>query len=238
MVKSILPLIMKGVCVTKSKKPILNDITLEIRTTGFTIVLGPNGAGKTTLLRAMHGLDRTSAGSVQWQGKNDYVRKKQAFVFQTPIVMRRTVIENLAYPLTLNAMPKDQAREQAQTWAETIGLGKALEQNAAFLSGGEKQKLAIARALITEPEILFLDEPTTNLDGAATREIEHILQKAHANGTRVIMTTHNIGQARRLATDILFIYQGRLHETSSATAFFEKCKTPESRAFLNGDIVE
>ena len=238
MVNSILPLIMSGVCVTKSKKPILSDVTIEIGATGFTIVLGPNGAGKTTLLRAMHGLDRTSAGSIQWQGKNDYVRKKQAFVFQTPIVMRRTVVENLAYPLTLNAIPKDQALEQAKTWAQTIGLGKALEQNAAFLSGGEKQKLAIARALITEPEILFLDEPSTNLDGAATREIEDILKKAHANGTRVIMTTHDIGQARRLATDILFIYRGRLHEISSATAFFEKCKTPESRAFLNGDIVE
>ena len=238
MVKSILPLIMKGVCVTKSKKPILNDITIKIATTGFTIVLGPNGAGKTTLLRTMHGLERTSAGTLEWQGKSDYIRKKQAFVFQTPIVMRRTVTDNLAYPLILNGMPKIEAREQAQTWAKTIGLGMALEQNAAFLSGGEKQKLAIARALITKPEILFLDEPTTNLDGAATREIEDILHKAHASGTRVIMTTHNIGQARRLATDILFIYRGRLHEISSATAFFEKCKTPESYAFLNGDIVE
>lgn len=238
MVKSILPLIMQGICVTKSKKPILSDITLEIDATGFTIVLGPNGAGKTTLLRTMHGLERTSAGTLQWQGENDHVRKKQAFVFQTPIVMRRTVIENLAYPLTLNGITKPNALEQAQTWAETIGLGNALEQNAGYLSGGEKQKLAIARALITEPEILFLDEPTTNLDGAATREIEDILQKAHTNGTRIIMTTHNIGQARRLASDILFIYQGRLHEISSATAFFEKCKTPESRAFLNGDIVE
>ncbi|MFK5980438.1 MAG: ATP-binding cassette domain-containing protein [Rhizobiaceae bacterium] len=238
MVKSILPLIMKGVCVTKSKKPILNEVTVEIGATGFTIVLGPNGAGKTTLLRTMHGLERTNAGTLQWQGENNQVRKKQAFVFQTPIVMRRSVVENLAYPLILNGMPKPVAHEQAQTWAKTIGLSKALEQNAGYLSGGEKQKLAIARALISEPEILFLDEPTTNLDGSATREIEEILHKAHVNGTRIIMTTHDIGQARRLATDILFIYRGRLHEFSSATAFFEQSKTPESRAFLNGDIVE
>ena len=238
MVKSILPMRLQGICVTKSKKPILTDINLEIGVSGFTIVLGPNGAGKTTLLRTMHGLDRTSAGTIKWLGQNNDIRKRQAFVFQTPIVMRRSVIDNLAYPLLLNNIAKSQALDMAQNCAKSIGLGHALEQNAGYLSGGEKQKLALARALIINPEILFLDEPTTNLDGAATREIEDMLLKAFNDGTRVIMTTHDIGQARRLATDILFIYRGRLHETSSATAFFEKCKTPESRAFLNGDIVE
>jgi tungstate transport system ATP-binding protein len=107
-----------------------------------------------------------------------------------------------------------------------------------MLSGGEKQKLSLARALITEPEILFLDEPCANLDGRATREIESILQQVQARGTRLVMSTHDMGQAKRLARDVIFLHKGLVHESSSVAQFFAAPKTPEAKAFINGDIVE
>ena len=117
-------------------------------------------------------------------------------------------------------------------------MGEALQLEAANLSGGERQKLAIARALICKPEVLFLDEPTTNLDGKSTREIETILRSAYENGTRMIMTTHDIGQARRLATDVVFLNRGRLCEHSAANEFFRSPQSSPAKTYLNGEILE
>jgi len=135
-------------------------------------------------------------------------------------------------------VPRKTANSEAERWAARIGLEQALTRSAAVLSGGEKQKLALARALIREPEVLFLDEPCASLDGRATREIETLLLQARADGTRIIMATHDVGQARRLASEVLFILQGKLHEFSPAEVFFENAKTDAARAFLNGDIIE
>ena len=218
MVASILPLTLKDATVRKGGKTIIGPMSETIDPTGFTIFMGPNGSGKTTLLRLMHGLEHPRGGSVTW--------------------MRRTVVENIAYPLRVRGEAKNRTLAQAAKWAEIIGLGNALEQNAEVLSGGEKQKLAVARALIVQPEVLFLDEPTANLDGKATREIEGILLAAQADGVRILMATHHLGQARRLASDIIFLYQGQVHERATAEAFFNTPKTPESKSFLSGDIVE
>lgn len=235
---SILPLILTDAVVRKRGQTIIGPVTEEIAEAGFTIIMGPNGAGKTTLLRLMEGLERPRAGRVDWQVSDELARPKTAFVFQAPIIMRRSVADNIAYPLRVQSMTKAAAGIQARSWAENIGLGPMIDMDAALLSGGEKQKLAIARALIAEPEVLFLDEPTTNLDGRALREIEAVLQAASAGGTRMIMTTHNIGQARRLATEIIFLHRGSVRERASATEFFDGAKTAQARAFLSGDIVE
>ncbi|NNE86434.1 MAG: ABC transporter ATP-binding protein [Silicimonas sp.] len=217
---------------------ILGPIDLDLDETGVTMVLGPNGAGKTTLLKILHGVERTSCGTLRWNTTEEQAHSDQAYVFQTPIMLRRTVAQNLAFPLQLAGTPKSEIAPKVAHWAKRIGLADALERPAPRLSGGEKQKLAIGRALIRAPKVLFLDEPCANLDGRSTREIESLLQDAHAAGTRIIMTTHDIGQAKRLATDVLFLLNGKLHDKGAAPGFFLAPGTPETQAFLQGDIVE
>ena len=226
------------VTVKRRGKTILGPVTLDLAEQGFTIVLGPNGAGKTTFLKAMHGIERLSAGRVEWPVSESDARRQQSYVFQTPTMLRRTVAANLAYPLELLKVPKAEIADSVQTWAAAIGLEGALKRPATRLSGGERQKLAVGRALIRNPKVLFLDEPCANLDGRATREIEALLRNANEAGTRIIMTIHNFGQARRLASDILFLLSGKIHEQGSAKSFLDGPTTPEARAFLQGDIVE
>ena len=201
-------------------------------------MVGPNGSGKTSLLKMLHGILRLNRGGITWACGTEDAQRRQAFVFQTPVMLRRTVLENLIYPLRLLHVPKAEARHQAEDWAARIGLSGAEGRQATVLSGGERQKLALARALIRKPDLLFLDEPCASLDGRAMREIEAILQDAVASGTRIIMSTHDMGQARRLADEVLFILHGKVHEFGPAAGFFEDPETPQARAFLNGDIVE
>lgn len=235
---SILPLTMRGVVAKVRGVRIVGPVDLTIDVGGLTVVIGPNGSGKTTLLRLMHGLQRVSAGAAYWNVPDDVARQHQAYVFQTPIMMRRYVVDSIAYPLILRGMARRAARLRAADWAVRFGLGHALDRAAPVLSGGEKQKLALARALIRRPEVLFLDEPSANLDGSATREIETILQDAQADGTRIVMATHDMGQARRLASDVVFMVGGLVHEIAAAAEFFDAPKTQKARAFVNGDIVE
>jgi tungstate transport system ATP-binding protein len=227
---------LKAAQVTRRGKTILGPIDLEVDPVGFTMVMGPNGAGKTTLLKVLHGVERLSSGALQLGLKAD--REAQAYVFQSPIMLRRSVRQNLAYPLQLRGEGKAAIAEKVADWAGRIGLSDALDRPAPRLSGGEKQKLALGRALIRKPGVLFLDEPCANLDGRATREIETLLKAAHAEGTRIIMTTHDLGQARRLATDVVFLVGGRVYETAPAAQFFDTPATPEAQSFLKGDIIE
>ncbi len=229
---------LKDALVKRRGKPILGPIDLALSGTGFTIVLGPNGAGKTTLLKVLHGVERLSKGVVAWSVPDAQARQMQAYVFQSPIMLRRSVRQNLAYPLQLLGEDKAAIASKVTDWARRIGLEEALDRPAPRLSGGERQKLALGRALIRSPQVLFLDEPCANLDGRSTREIEALLQDAQAAGTRIIMTTHDLGQARRLASDLVFLLHGRLHEQGEASAFFATPRTSEAKAFLEGDIVE
>jgi tungstate transport system ATP-binding protein len=234
---TILPLRLEEVEVIRRGRRLLGPVTLELGTTGMSVLVGPNGSGKTTFLRTMHGLERISAGRISWACDDATARQRQAFVFQSPIVMRRSVVDCIAFPLLLHGIGRSAARDKAAEWAGRVGLGDALDRSAQVLSGGEKQKLALARALVRDPDILFLDEPCANLDGSATREIEAILHAARANGTRIVMSTHDLGQARRLADDMLFLYGGKVHETGSRDAFLSAPRSPEASAFLNGDLL-
>ena len=226
------------VIVKRRGSVILGPIDLTLARQGITIVLGPNGAGKTTLLKVLHGVERISSGSVDWSVPDELARQSQAFIFQKPTMLRRSVRENLAYPLQLLDYKKAEIAERVALWAHRIDLGDMLDRSAPRLSGGEQQKLALGRALIRDPDVLFLDEPCANLDARSTREIEKLLVDAQSSGTRIIMTTHNIGQARRLANDVLFLLNGKLHEQGAALAFFKEPKTPEAKSFLEGNIVE
>lgn len=235
---TLFPLRVRGAGTRRRGKQLVGPINMTWDGGGTRVVLGPNGSGKTTLLRLLHGIARLHDGEVIWACGTKAAQNAQAFVFQRPVMLRRSVVENLMYPLRLRSVSTGQARQKAEDWAVKVGLADHIDRSAPVLSGGEQQKLAIARALIGEPELVFLDEPTASLDGRATREIEAILNDAVASGTRVIIATHDMGQARRLAKDVVFLLHGRVHEESPADTFFDAPQTPEARAFLNGDIVE
>ena len=237
MVTPILPLTLSQVQVVKQGKRILGPLDYKLSGRGITVVLGPNGSGKTTFLRTMHGLEHIRAGRLYWACTTLAARKSQAFVFQTPILLRRTVLDNIAYPLLVDGSTKVTAYARAQEIAERIGLGGLLGVMGTAISGGEKQKLALARALVRKPQVLFLDEPCANLDGSATKDIEAILMDEKANGTRLIMSTHNVAQARRLADDVVFLYRGLLHDQGSSASFFTTPATNEALTFLNGGIL-
>lgn len=212
------------------------DLTLDMP--GITVVMGPNGAGKTTLLRALHGLDKLHAGTVVSAQPTFLARRQQAFVFQTPILLRRSVEANLRYPLLVRKMSRLTIDKAVETGAEQVGLTHALNRPAHLLSAGERQKLALARALITSPELLFLDEPCANLDGRTIRDIEDLLRRSKDQGMQLLLATHDMGQARRLATNVIFLLNGRIHETGPAISVLADPKTEELSAFLKGEIVE
>ncbi|MEL6522104.1 MAG: ATP-binding cassette domain-containing protein [Pseudomonadota bacterium] len=234
----VLPLVLDAVEVRRRGRKILGPVSATLDAGPPTILLGPNGAGKTTLLQLCHGLVRATAGSVRWAVDQHVADLAQSYVFQTPILMRRTVQDNIAYPLIVRGERRAAARARAGAAAEGVGLSGHLDAPAYVLSGGERQKLSIARAMITAPEVLFLDEPTTNLDGRSTREIEEMLAQAVAGGTKIVMATHDLGQARRLAGDVLFLYNQTIHEQGEAETFFQAPATDAAAAFLNGDILE
>ena len=234
---AVLPLTLRGIELRRSGQRLVGPIDWELGGRGLTAVIGPNGAGKSTLLRLMHGLERPSAGRLAWATPMSEARQAQAFVFQSPVVLRRSVAENLAFPLRLAGRPRADARARALDWAARLGLSAQADRSAWLLSRGERQKLALARALITAPEVLFLDEPTASLDGHATRAIEAMLAEDRARGTRIVLATHDMGQARRLADEVVFLLGGQIHERGETEAFFAAPKTEAAAAFLRGDIV-
>ena len=236
--QSLFPLSVRGLRIQKRDKTILDDVSLTLDKTGFTVVMGPNGSGKSTLLRALHGLERLSSGSIDWNSHEGSTQSKQTFVFQTPKIMRRSVFNNIAYPLQIAGVEKAAIQEKVKRWAQKTDLANKLELEANFLSGGERQKMALARALVTRPQLLFLDEPTTNLDGLSTRQIESLLIEAHDTSTRIIMATHDLGQAKRLASDVIFLNKGQVCEKTPASTFFNQPQSTEAQAYLRGEILE
>ena len=209
---------------------IVSDLHLEILPGRPTVLLGPNGSGKSTLLRLAMGLMRPTSGRVTW-GRRPEPDERLAMVFQRPVMLRRTAAANVSYALAA----RDDAR--VAELLDRVGLGALADRPARKLSGGEQQRLALARALARDPEILFLDEPTASLDPAATKAVEDIVQAVAASGVKIVMATHDIGQARRLAGDIVFLARGWLVERADADRFFTSPATPEAAAFLRGDLV-
>ena len=231
------PLRVTDVKINIKSKRLIGPINLEIEQNGISILLGANGSGKTTLLEALHGLRKLSAGKVEWNISNSQAAAEQAFVFQSPIMLRRTVAENLAFPLKVRRLSKLTTTTEVMMWAKKIGLEDKIKQQAMLLSGGEMQAIAVARALITKPKMLFLDEPTASLDGATKKAIEDILISASSNGTKILMSTHDLGQLKRLAKDIIFLHNGIVEAHCSKEEFLTKPASKAAKQFLAGDIV-
>jgi tungstate transport system ATP-binding protein len=200
-----------------------------------TVIMGPNGAGKSVLLRVLHGLLEPTGGALRWSLPAAEARRRQAMVFQRPVMLRRSVLANALYPLRLAGVAD--AGAAARAALGRVGLGALTDRPARKLSGGEQQRLALARAWALRPEILFLDEPTAALDPAATRQVEEIIGAIAASGTKVVMTTHDIGQARRLAGEVMLLLGGTLNAQGPADRFFDAPPTAEAAAFLRGDLV-
>ena len=231
------PLRVTDVKINIKSKRLIGPINLEIEQNGISILLGANGSGKTTLLEALHGLRKLSSGKVEWNISNSQAAAEQAFVFQSPIMLRRTVAENLAFPLKVRRLSKLTTTTEVMMWAKKIGLEDKIKQQAVLLSGGEMQAIAVARALITKPKMLFLDEPTASLDGATKKAIEDILISASSNGTKILMSTHDLGQLKRLARDIIFLHKGIVEAHCSKEEFLTKPPSKAAKQFLAGDIV-
>ncbi|NJD86635.1 MAG: phosphate ABC transporter ATP-binding protein [Betaproteobacteria bacterium] len=209
----------------------LDGLSLTLEPGVRTVVLGPNGAGKSVLLRTLHGLIAPTSGTVSWHRPT-----RQAMVFQRPVMLRRSALANIRYALAVNGMAEPQRTQVASSALARVGLDRIAYRPARVLSGGEQQRLALARAWSLKPEILFLDEPTASLDPGATAEIERVIASIAAEGTRIVMTTHNLGQARRLADEIVFIHAGRITERTAADRFFDQPASSEAKLFLQGEL--
>ena len=225
----ILPLELDNVVYAAGGRAIIDGITLEIGAGPSTVILGANGAGKSVLMRLMHGLLAPTSGRISWRAPGP-----QAMVFQRPIMLRRSAFANVVYAVRL--AKREEPEKLAMDSLREVGLAHVAHRPARVLSGGEQQRLALARAWALHPEVLFLDEPTASLDPAATREIETIIKAFDASGTKIVMATHNLGQARRLGDEVIYLHEGRVLERAPVQQFFAKPATAEAAAFIKGEL--
>ncbi|GEK48653.1 ABC transporter ATP-binding protein [Bisbaumannia pacifica] len=226
-------LILEEVSFRHRGQPLLAPVTLRLDGCHRTLVMGPNGAGKSLLMRLAHGLLAPSQGRLHWEGETP----RQAMVFQRPVLLRRSALANLTHALAVKGTPRRLRKALAREALERFGLAALEARPARVLSGGEQQRLALARAWLLEPRVLFLDEPTSALDPAAIQAVEAAVDEFHRHGTRIVMSSHDLHQARRLADDVLFLCGGRLLEHTPAERFFTAPTSTEGRAFIRGDLV-
>jgi tungstate transport system ATP-binding protein len=236
----ILPLAVERLALRTGDVTVLNEVSFSIAAGSRNIVLGPNGAGKSVLMRLLHGLLTPTDGAIRW-ATNDAmaVRRAQAMVFQRPVMLRRTVRANVEFALQIagNFANDHDMRVAADATLNRVGLMRLAERAARLCSGGEQQRIALARAWALQPEVLFLDEPTASLDPAATRAIEEAIAAMHAQGTTIVMATHDLGQAKRIADRVLFLHNGRLVEDAPSVKFFQQPQSPEAAAFIRGELL-
>jgi tungstate transport system ATP-binding protein len=232
-----LPIELEDVTILARDVAILDHVTLKISPHVTTVLIGPNGAGKTTLLRAAMGLLAPNAGRVTWGGRERAAPLRRAIMFQRPVMLRRSAAENLRFALHAAGIPRERHAARIGELLDLVGLRGLGERPARRMSGGEQQRLALARALAREPEVLFLDEPAASLDPAATKALEDTVRLIAGNGITVVFSTHDLGQAKRLGGEVVFMNRGRVVETGDTQAFFNGPKTSDARRFLAGDIL-
>jgi len=236
---SVLPLAVTGLAFEAGGKRLVDGIGFTIARGGLTVLIGPNGSGKSLTLRLCHGLLTPSAGYIAWAADHGVIagHKRHAMVFQKPVMLRRSALANVEHALAAAGAGWSERRIRAREALDRFGLTDKADRPARLMSGGEQQRLAIARAWALRPEILFLDEPTSQLDPGATRQIEQMILALKAEGVTLVMATHDMGQARRLADRVLFLHRGRLVEDAAAETFFSRPASAEARAFIAGDLV-
>lgn len=232
---SLFPIRLSAIGFSPGGRSILSGIDLDIGSEGITSIIGPNGAGKTVLLRVLAGLQAADNGSIDWNGRESPAAGI-AMVFQCPIMLRSSVFHNASLGLMPLGLPRVELRRRTTHVLERVGLAHRREDSARLLSGGERQRLALARAWATRPRLLLLDEPTAALDPSATEAVESIVREIRTDGTRILMTTHNLGQAMRISDDVVFIAGGRVVERAPAARFFSHPQSNEARLFIQGEL--
>jgi tungstate transport system ATP-binding protein len=235
MAEALFPLEARGLGVRFGTHVALQGVEFSLAERARVVVLGPNGAGKSVLLRALHGLIEPSAGEVRWAGRAARPRD-QAMVFQRPVMLRRSALSNVEYALGVNGVRGAERSRRALEALERVGLAHLAQRQARVLSGGEQQRLALARAWSLRPRVLFLDEPTASLDPAAAAEVERVIGEIHAAGTAIVLTTHVLGLARRVAEEVAFLHEGRLVERTRASEFFQAPRSAEAQRFLQAEL--
>ncbi len=233
-----LPLSLENVSLALGGTTLIENVSLTLTHGPRTVILGANGAGKSLILRLSHGLLGPTRGRVRWGGAERLgpLRRRQAMVFQKPIMLRRSTRANAGYGLKIAGMARGDRDDRVAQVLERVGLTRLAERDARVLSGGEQQKLALARAWALDPEIMFLDEPTANLDPTATAAVEAIVNEIHTGGAKIVMTTQSLSQAKRLADEIIFVHRGRVAEQTPAQEFFAAPRSAEAASFLKGEL--
>ncbi|HET7680144.1 MAG TPA: ATP-binding cassette domain-containing protein [Xanthobacteraceae bacterium] len=232
-----LPITLDKVSFTARGNPILADVSLTITGGAPTVLIGPNGAGKTTLLRLLMGLIEPARGRVSRGGREAVGPARCAIVFQRPAMLRRSAAGNIRYALAAAGVARAERAARCAELLALVGLSELAGAPAKRLSGGEQQRLALARALAKDPAVLLLDEPTASLDPAATKGIEDVIRDVAARGIKVVMATHDLGEARRLAGEVILLHRGRVVETAGAVDFFTAPRTSEAKQFVAGELL-
>ena len=232
-----LPILFDGVSLFVRDLVILDRVNLMLTAGAPTVLIGPNGSGKTTLLRLAMGLIAPTSGRVTWAGRDDLPPERRAIVFQRPAMLRRSAAGNVRYALAAASVPRSERRRRTADLLALVGLADFERRPARRLSGGEQQRLALARALARDPDVLFLDEPSASLDPAATKAIEDIVRQIVAGGVKVVMSTHDLAQARRVGGEVALMHRGRLVESAPAAEFFNSPRTQEARRFVAGELL-
>ena len=237
--EAVLPIAGSGLIVRRGGRTLIDGIDIAFEGSGLSVVLGANGAGKSLLLRLLAGLVAPDGGTVTWAGSAPIRRRSPyvGFVFQRPVMLRRSALANVRYALAAAGVPRSRRAAMAGLALQDAGLAALAHWPARLLSGGEQQRVALARALAPSPRALLLDEPTSNLDPASTLAIESLVLAARSAGTRIVLVTHDLGQARRLADEIVFLHAGRVLERAPARSFFEGPSSGQAQASLDGRIV-
>lgn len=223
-------------------KEVLRNINLEIHQEEIFALIGPSGTGKTTFLRILNFLEKPIKGDIEYNGMTKPgildTRRRMSLLFQTPAIFNKSVFENVAYGLKVRGIEKKIVETKVNEALNIVGLDGMEKQKARTLSGGEAQRMAFARAIVYDPEILLLDEPTANLDPANVTKIEEIIKRIkNERGTTIILATHNIPQVRRIADRVGILLNGELIEVNSKEGIFSSPKDARSKAFINGEMI-
>jgi tungstate transport system ATP-binding protein len=234
--RSAAPLVLESVEVHRDGKRLLGPLSFSVTAAGLTAILGANGAGKSQFLRLIHGLTPATRGRVTWGGTPAKAGADQGYVFQSVPVMRRSVWANVEFPLIARKWPRAMRHARTAEALDRARLADRAAQPAASLSGGERQRMALARAWVLGPRVLMLDEPCASLDPASTAEFERFLSQIRGEGVKLFLATHDLGQARRLADDVLFFDHGKLVEQRNAADFFAAPQTEQARRYLDGAL--
>lgn len=230
-------LTMEGVSITRGGAQLLGPLDCAVSAGGVTVLMGANGAGKSLFLRLAHGLTPPDAGRVLWAGRPvAEARGDQGFVFQAPPLMRRSVWGNVEFALKARGWSRPLRHARTAEALARMRLTDRADAPAAALSGGERQRMALARAWAPGPRVMMLDEPSANLDPASTGAIEALLRELVADGVKLILSTHDIGQARRLAEEVIFLDAGRLAEQAPAARFFAAPGSEAAQRYLAGAL--